>query len=116
AGVGRTSRARWEQVAQDVPEIGEVRGVGAMIGVEMVADRETKEPNEAFLTAVIRGAMAHGVIAVSCGIYHNVLRHLLPLVISDEELDEGLDVFADAAQAAHRGAAWPSPRAKIEGE
>ena len=114
--VGKTIRARWEQVAQDVPEIGEVRGVGAMIGVEMVKDRETKEPNEAFLTAVIREAMAHGVIAVSCGIYHNVLRHLLPLVISDEQLDEGLEVLADAAQAAHRGAALPSSHAEVEGE
>ena len=68
------------------------------------------------VTAVIREAMAHGVIAVSCGIYHNVLRHLLPLVISDEQLDEGLEVLADAAQAAHRGAARPSSHAKVEGE
>jgi 4-aminobutyrate aminotransferase/(S)-3-amino-2-methylpropionate transaminase len=114
--VGKTIRARWEQVAQDVPEIGEVRGVGAMIGVEMVKDRETKEPNEAFLGAVIRGAMANGVIAVSCGIYHNVLRHLLPLVITDEQLEEGLDVLSDAALAAHRSSVGRARELEVEGE
>ncbi len=98
--VGKTLRARWEQIAQDVPEVGEVRGVGAMIGVEMVTDRGTKEPNEAFLGALIRGAVERGVVAVSCGVYHNVLRHLVPLVITDEELDEGLDVLAESALAA----------------
>ena len=103
--VGKTIRARWEQVAQDVLEVGEIRGVGAMIGVEFVTDRETKEPNEEVLGAIIKDAMARGVVTVSCGIYHNVLRHLIPLVISDRELEEGLDVLADAAVAASRGRA-----------
>ena len=103
--VGKTIRARWEQVAQDVLEVGEIRGVGAMIGVEFVTDRETKEPNEEVLGAIIKDAMGRGVVAVSCGIYHNVLRHLIPLVISDRELEEGLDVLADAAVAASRGRA-----------
>ncbi|HEX8098917.1 MAG TPA: 4-aminobutyrate--2-oxoglutarate transaminase [Actinomycetota bacterium] len=98
--VGKTIRARWEEVAQDVPEVGDIRGVGSMIGVEFVKDRETKEPNEALLGALIQRAMEHGVVAVSCGIYHNVLRHLIPLVISDAELEEGLDVLAEAAVSA----------------
>jgi 4-aminobutyrate aminotransferase/(S)-3-amino-2-methylpropionate transaminase len=101
--VGKTLRARWEQVAQEVPEIGEVRGVGAMVGVEFVKDRATKEPHGDFPGQVIGRAMKNGVVAVSCGIYHNVLRHLMPLVITDEELDEGLDVLAEAAVAASRG-------------
>jgi 4-aminobutyrate aminotransferase / (S)-3-amino-2-methylpropionate transaminase / 5-aminovalerate transaminase len=100
--VGKTLRARWEQVAQDVPEIGEVRGVGAMVGVEFVKDRATKEPHGEFPGAVIGQAMKNGVVAVSCGIYHNVLRHLVPLVITDEELDEGLDVLTAAVVAASR--------------
>jgi 4-aminobutyrate aminotransferase/(S)-3-amino-2-methylpropionate transaminase len=103
--VGKTLQARWEEVAQDVPEIGEVRGIGAMVGVEFVKERDTKEPNEAFVGAMIGEAMKNGVIAVSCGPYHNVLRHLMPLVITDEELDEGLDVFADAAVKASKGRA-----------
>ncbi|HYV01572.1 MAG TPA: aspartate aminotransferase family protein, partial [Actinomycetota bacterium] len=107
--VGKTIRSRWEQVAQEVPEIGEIRGVGAMIGVEFVKDRTTKEPDEEILGGLIGGAIRRGVIPVSCGMYHNVLRHLMPLVITDEELDEGLDILAGAAVAASRGRSKDRP-------
>jgi 4-aminobutyrate aminotransferase/(S)-3-amino-2-methylpropionate transaminase len=102
--VGKTIRARWDDLYDEVPEIGEIRGRGAMVGVEFVADRETKEPNGGYLGAFVGEAMKRGVVTVTCGMYHNVLRHLVPLVITDEELDEGLDVLAEAALAA-RGAA-----------
>jgi 4-aminobutyrate aminotransferase/(S)-3-amino-2-methylpropionate transaminase len=111
--VGKTLRARWDEVAQDVPEIGEVRGVGAMVGVEFVKDRETKEPDEGFTGEVVGGAMRNGVVAVTCGPYHNVLRHLLPVVITDEELDEGLEVLADAARQASGGKAPPADHAAV---
>jgi 4-aminobutyrate aminotransferase/(S)-3-amino-2-methylpropionate transaminase len=101
--VGKTLRAKWEDVAQDVAQIGEVRGLGAMVGVEFVKDRETKEPDEDFLGRLVGTAMRSGVVSVTCGPYHNVLRHLMPLVITDEELDEGLDVLADAAVKASKG-------------
>jgi 4-aminobutyrate aminotransferase/(S)-3-amino-2-methylpropionate transaminase len=109
--IGKALRARWEDIASEVSEVGEIRGVGAMVGVEFVTDRATREPNEAYLGALIGGAMEGGLITVSCGIYHNVLRHLLPLVITDEELDEALDVLSEAAVAAgHSGArAEPGP-------
>jgi 4-aminobutyrate aminotransferase/(S)-3-amino-2-methylpropionate transaminase len=113
--VGKAIRARWEEIAQDVQEVGEVRGLGAMVGVEFVKDRATKEPNEDFLMAFIGGALCRGVVAVSCGMYHNVFRHLVPLVISDQELEEGLDVLAESAAAA-RGARPSGPDAPIEGE
>jgi len=100
--VGKTIRSRWEHIAEDVPEVGEVRGVGAMIGVEFVQDRETREPSGEFVGALMQEAMGRGVVTVSCGPYHNVLRHLVPLVITDEQLDEGLDVLAESAAAAHR--------------
>jgi 4-aminobutyrate aminotransferase / (S)-3-amino-2-methylpropionate transaminase / 5-aminovalerate transaminase len=101
--VGKTLRARWDDISWEVPEIGEVRGVGAMVGVEFVKDRETREPNEEFLGAVVGGAMKRGLVTVSCGAYHNVLRHLIPLVISDAELDEGLDILAEVATTASKG-------------
>jgi 4-aminobutyrate aminotransferase/(S)-3-amino-2-methylpropionate transaminase len=100
--VGKTIRARWEHVSEDVPEVGEIRGVGAMVGVEFVTDRETKEPNGAFVGALMEEALGRGVVTVSCGPYHNVLRHLVPLVITDDQLEEGLDALADAATAARR--------------
>jgi 4-aminobutyrate aminotransferase/(S)-3-amino-2-methylpropionate transaminase len=106
--VGKTLRARWDDVAQEVPQIGEVRGIGAMVGVEFVKDRETKEPDETFVGAMLGEAMRRGVVGVSCGPYHNVLRHLVPLVITDEELDEGLDVLAEAAVEVGSGRARPA--------
>ena len=118
--VGKTLRARWDQVSLDVPQIGEVRGVGAMVGVEFVKDRDTKRPDEDVLGALIKDAMQNGVVAVSCGMYHNVLRHLIPLVISDEELDEGLDVLGESAvraSRASRGGANSTAGAEgVEGE
>jgi 4-aminobutyrate aminotransferase/(S)-3-amino-2-methylpropionate transaminase len=101
--VGKTLRARWDDLSDEIEEIGEVRGVGAMVGVEFVEDRETKEPAGEYVSSIVNEAIARGVVPVSCGPYHNILRHLVPLVITDEELDEGLDVLADAARAA-RGA------------
>ena len=111
--VGKAVRARWEEIGRDVPEVGDVRGVGAMIGVEMVADRSTKEPASDYLSALMRETQRRGVITVSCGVYHNVLRHLMPLVIGDEQLDEALDVLADAAVAARGRTA---PVEAVEGE
>lgn len=104
--VGKSIRARWEEVARDVPEIGEIRGLGAMVGVEFVTDRETKEPDPALVSRILKGSIERGVVAVSCGIYRNVVRHLVALVITDEQLAEGLDVLADATLAARtqRGA------------
>jgi 4-aminobutyrate aminotransferase/(S)-3-amino-2-methylpropionate transaminase len=104
--VGKTIRSRWDDLSDEIEEIGEVRGVGAMIGVEFVRDRETKEPNGEYLSAVMTDAMRRGVVTVSCGAYHNVLRHLVPLVIADAELDEALDILSDAALA-NRGNAAP---------
>ena len=98
--LGKMIRERWEEMARDIPAIGEIRGVGAMVGVEMVNDRDSREPATDFVSRLIGNAAQRGVVAVSCGIYKNVVRHLVPLVITDEELEEGLDVLADSAAAA----------------
>ena len=98
--VGKAIRTRWEQLAVDIPEVGDVRGLGSMIGVEMVSDRGTKEPDGAYVGRLMAETQRRGLITVSCGLYHNVLRHLPPLVITDEQLDEALDVLADSALAA----------------
>ncbi len=98
--IGKTIRSRWEEIARDAPEIGEIRGLGAMIGVEFVRDRETKEPHDDLVGRIVTGTTERGLISVRCGIYKNVLRHLIPLVITDEQLEEGLDVMAEAVAAA----------------
>lgn len=98
--VGKTIRARWEDLATQIPEVGDIRGLGAMIGVEMVKDRVTKEPDGDYVGRLMAQTQKRGLITVGCGIYHNVLRHLVPLVITDEQLGESLDVLAESAVAA----------------
>ena len=98
--IGEAIRARWTQLAEEVPQVGDIRGVGSMVGVEFVKDRDTKEPDEAYLGRFVRATQERGVVTLGCGIYHNVLRHLVPGVITDEQLAEGLDVLAEAALAA----------------
>jgi 4-aminobutyrate aminotransferase/(S)-3-amino-2-methylpropionate transaminase len=99
--VGKSIRTRWEALEQEVPEVGEIRGLGSMIGVEMVKDRQTREPDPDFIRRLMGETQKRGLITVSCGVYHNVLRHLVPLVISDDQLDEGLDALGASAVAAH---------------
>jgi 4-aminobutyrate aminotransferase/(S)-3-amino-2-methylpropionate transaminase len=98
--VGKAIRSRWEDLAGDVTQIGDIRGLGSMIGVEMVSDRVTKEPDGGYIGRLMAETQRRGLITVSCGVHHNVLRHLPPLVITDQQLDEALDVLADAALAA----------------
>jgi 4-aminobutyrate aminotransferase / (S)-3-amino-2-methylpropionate transaminase / 5-aminovalerate transaminase len=113
--VGKAIRSRWEQIADQVEEVGEIRGIGAMIGVEFVMDRQTREPNQAYLGTFVQEAMSRGAITVSCGVYHNVLRYLIPLVITDAELEEGLDVMAESAQVAHRAGSEGRPATGMAG-
>ncbi|HJV15687.1 MAG TPA: 4-aminobutyrate--2-oxoglutarate transaminase [Propionibacteriaceae bacterium] len=75
--------------------IGDVRGRGAMIAIELV-HRDSSDPDPGFTAAVAKAAREQGVIVLTCGTFGNVLRFLPPLSISDELLNEGLDVLAEA--------------------
>ncbi len=97
--IGATITARLERLAGDLGAIAEVRGRGAMIACELVVPG-TLEPDAALAKAVVTECGANGVIALSCGTYGNVLRLLPPLVISDDLLNDGLDVLESALRAA----------------
>jgi len=84
---------------QDVAIIGDVRGRGAMIAIELVQPG-TKNANAAAAKSVVSYCNQHGVIALACGTYGNVIRLLPPLVITDEQLEDGLEVLAAAVRAA----------------
>src|SRR5205814_3918453 len=114
--IGKVVRARWEQIGSDVPEVGDIRGLGAMIGVEFVRDPSTRTPFPEYLDALLGESISRGLVTVGCGLYHNVLRHLIPLVISDDDLEEGLDVLAESAVAARRSGAIGDRSAEVEGE
>jgi 4-aminobutyrate aminotransferase/(S)-3-amino-2-methylpropionate transaminase len=80
-------------------QIGDVRGVGAMLAIELVRDRVTKEPAPELATAVVDEAASRGLLLLKAGVYSNVIRVLLPLVIADAELEEALGVWEEALAA-----------------
>ena len=96
AAIGRTVRDRLERLAREVPLVGEVRGLGAMLAIELVRDRGTKEPAAQETQSIIAAAREHGVLLLSAGTYGNVIRFLMPLSIDDATLDEGLKVVEQA--------------------
>jgi 4-aminobutyrate aminotransferase / (S)-3-amino-2-methylpropionate transaminase / 5-aminovalerate transaminase len=78
------------------PIIGDVRGLGSMMLIELVKDRDTREPAPDETLAIIKGAFQHGVIAMRAGLFTNGIRFLPPLTITDDQLREGLDVIEQA--------------------
>ena len=100
ATVGDAIRQRMLAWQERFDAIGDVRGLGAMLGIELVRDRETKEPAPELATAIVEHAFESGLLLLKCGIYSNVIRVLVPLVIADAELDEALSVWEQALQAA----------------
>ena len=98
--IGERFRARAERWQREFSLIGDVRGRGAMQALELVTDRATREPAKGETTAISRYCWEHGLISITAGTYGNVIRTLMPLVMSDDQLDEGLDVL-EAALAAH---------------
>jgi len=108
--VGETFRKRFAAIATKLDalagsklQVGEVRGLGAMIGMEMVKDRATKEAATAEVGQIMEKCINRGVIIVKCGIHGNVLRMLVPLVITDEQLGEALDVVEQACVEVAQG-------------
>ena len=87
------------RISEKFPVIGDVRGLGAMVGMELVKDRKTKEPAPDVTKAVQTEALRRGVIFPTAGLYGNVIRFLIPLITPEEALLEGLGVLEEAFQA-----------------
>ena len=94
--VGEIIRTTLEQWKDKYPLIGDVRGIGAMRLVEFVKDRDTREPDADVTLEIIRDAVAHGLLMIRAGLFSNCIRLLPPIVITDEQLAEGLQVLEDA--------------------
>jgi 4-aminobutyrate aminotransferase / (S)-3-amino-2-methylpropionate transaminase / 5-aminovalerate transaminase len=94
--IGDTIRSRMLAWQERQPRIGDVRGLGAMLALELVQDPATKEPAPGLATAVIEAAVQRGLLLLKAGVHGNCIRVLCPLVISDAELDEALAVWEDA--------------------
>ena len=94
--IGKIIRKRFEDMKKKYTIIGDIRGLGAMIGMELVKDPVTREPAKKECSAVVQECLRNGLIMPSAGLYGNVLRMLVTLVITDDQLNEGLDIL-DAA-------------------
>jgi 4-aminobutyrate aminotransferase / (S)-3-amino-2-methylpropionate transaminase / 5-aminovalerate transaminase len=80
-------------------EVGDVRGIGCMLGIEFVTDKESKTPNSKLVSDIVSYAASKGLLVESAGIYGNVIRFLCPLVVTDAQLDSGLDILKSAIEA-----------------
>jgi 4-aminobutyrate aminotransferase len=101
AAVGDKMRTRLLALAKELPCIGDVRGLGAMVAFELVKDPKTREADAELTAAILTHAETRGLILLSCGTRLNVVRLLAPLTIPDAVLSEGLDILADAVRDAY---------------
>ena len=96
AQLGETIRARMESWRERWPQVGDVRGLGAMLVIELVKEPASKEPDPDTATASVEAAAERGLLLLKSGIYSNCIRVLAPLVLTDPELDEALAVWEEA--------------------
>jgi 4-aminobutyrate aminotransferase / (S)-3-amino-2-methylpropionate transaminase / 5-aminovalerate transaminase len=101
--VGDQLRERMLEWQQRFPKVGNVRGLGAMLAIELVEDVESKEPAPDLASAITNEAAKRGLLLLKSGIYSNCIRVLTPLTLSDAELDEALGVWEEALEAALSG-------------
>ena len=97
--LGERALARMRGWMERFPINGEVRGIGAMVAMELVTDRATREPAATLTNEILRYCHAHGLVLLKAGLYDNVIRLLFPLVIGEQELDRGLDILEEALSA-----------------
>jgi 4-aminobutyrate aminotransferase / (S)-3-amino-2-methylpropionate transaminase / 5-aminovalerate transaminase len=99
ARLGERALARMRGWMERFGSIGDVRGIGAMVAMELVTDRTTREPAGTLTNNLLRHCHTHGLVLLKAGLYDNVIRLLFPLVISEQELDRGLDILEEALSA-----------------
>jgi 4-aminobutyrate aminotransferase/(S)-3-amino-2-methylpropionate transaminase len=99
--LGERLRERMVSWQERFEHIGDVRGLGAMLAIEFVRDRDSKAPYAELATAVVESAAERGLLLLKSGIYSNCIRVLTPLVLTDVELDEALAVWEEALEHAH---------------
>ncbi len=98
--VGERIHARLNEMAARHPAIGEVRGIGPMAAIELVKDRDTREPGADIAAAAVAAALDRGLVILKTGIYDNVIRILVPIAAPDEDLEAGLDRLEESFGAA----------------
>lgn len=98
--IGETVMKRYKELQEKYDVIGDVRRLGAMVGIEFVKDRETKEPATKLVADLIQNAIQKGLLLESCGTASNTVRFLAPLTMTDEQMEKGLEIFEEALKEA----------------
>jgi 4-aminobutyrate aminotransferase/(S)-3-amino-2-methylpropionate transaminase len=98
-GLGNELKKAFLSFQKEYEIIGDVRGLGPMIAMELVQDRQTKTPASTETKALVNYCYEKGLIVLSCGAHGNVLRFLMPLVITDEQLQKGITIINDGLSA-----------------
>ncbi len=99
SAMGERIRKSLGALAKKVDRIGEVRGLGAMVAMELFKDASCTAPDPELTKALVSGALERGLVLLSCGTYGNVIRVLVPLTASDAIVDEGLEIISDTMLA-----------------
>jgi 4-aminobutyrate aminotransferase / (S)-3-amino-2-methylpropionate transaminase / 5-aminovalerate transaminase len=102
--LGDQIREALEGIASRVDSVGDVRGLGSMLALELVEDRGTKAPASGLAAATVTEARERGLVLLSCGLYGNVIRILVPLVVDDADLERGLELLEESLVAASASA------------
>ena len=97
--LGEKLRLRLDGLQESFEAIGDVRGLGPMMAMELVRDRESKVPDAEKAKALVRFCQERGLILLSCGTHGNVIRLLMPLTITDGELGQGLTILEEGFSA-----------------
>ena len=97
--MGERLRAGLKSIAAKTPAIGDVRGLGAMLAIELFKGGDVRQPDADLTKRVVAEAARRGLILLSCGTYGNVIRILVPLTAPDAHIDEGLQILADCLVA-----------------
>ncbi len=98
--LGDHMQSRFKRMAQRLACIGDVRGLGAMVAIELFKDKGREQPAADLTKAVVARAAKHGLILLSCGTFGNVIRVLVPLTATDAQVDEGLDIIEQSLDEA----------------
>ena len=101
--IGKIVKDRYKQMQEKYEIIGDIRGLGAMIGIEFVKNKETKEPAPELTKKIIIECANNGLLVEGAGTYNNVIRFLAPLVISNNQLNAGLDIIENAIKVCIKG-------------
>lgn len=96
--IGRKVKNFYENELKEYGVVGDVRGIGSFVGIELVKDTNTKEPYPELVASMVKTAACKGLIIESAGTYSNVIRFLCPLVVTDEQLEAGLKIFKESLE------------------